>query len=201
MKLHYLIIPILLSLSIQCYGQKTRAELIFKDSTVMKGYAEPTNVNNIRFRKEKRAKKQFFSFEEVDTLKVYYDFEPTIFVLVKIKDKTVPEVLEMAHTGKNVTYFREVSQGYSAPIMTPTGGGGFLMTGGGAYNTIYSYLRKPNEEEALYLGSSYWLTKNFKKTASDFFSDCPSLVKKITDKEMKKRDLKEIINYYNSVCE
>ncbi|SDF26864.1 hypothetical protein SAMN05421636_1422 [Pricia antarctica] len=167
----------------------------------MKGYAEPTNVNNIRFRKEKRAKKQFFSFEEVDTLKVYYDFEPTIFVLVKIKDKTVPEVLEMAHTGKNVTYFREVSQGYSAPIMTPTGGGGFLMTGGGAYNTIYSYLRKPNEEEALYLGSSYWLTKNFKKTASDFFSDCPSLVKKITDKEMKKRDLKEIINYYNSVCE
>lgn len=201
MKLDYLAISIVLLLSFQCYGQKSKAELIFKDGVILKGYGEPTNVNNIRFRKEKRAKKQFFSFEEVDTLKVYYDFNPTIFVLVKIKDKTIPQVLEMAHTGKNVTYFREVSQGYNAPMMTPAGGGGFMMTGGGMYRTTYSYLRKPGEEYALYLGSSNWLTKNFKKTASEFFSDCPHLVSKISNRELKKRDLKEIIHYYNSVCE
>tara|TARA_R110000744_G_scaffold361377_3_gene469116 strand:+ start:93 stop:665 length:573 start_codon:yes stop_codon:yes gene_type:complete len=185
----------------QSFSQKTKAELIFKDGTLMKGLGEPTNVNNIRFRKERKAKKEFYSFEEVDTLKVYYDFNPTIFVIVKIKDKTVPKVLEVAHSGKNVTYFRDIEQGYSAPTRTPTGGGGFFMSGGGAYNTTYSYLRKTDEKEAVYLGSSNWMTKNFKKGASDFFSDCPLLVKKIQNRDFRKKDLKEIILFYNTECD
>ena len=202
MNINYLILITFLMVLNQSFGQKTRAELIFKDGTILKGLAEPTKVNNIRFRKERKAKKIFYSFKEVDTLKVYYDFSPTIFVLVKIKDKTVPKVLEMARTGKNVTYFRDVSQGYAAPMRTPTAGGGFMMTGGGGqYNITYSYLRKSSEKEAVYLGSSNWMTKNFKKGASNFFSDCPKLVLKIKNKEFKKRDLKEIIEFYNSNCD
>lgn len=201
MNINYLLFLTFFMALSQSFSQKTKAELIFKDGSLIKGLAEPTNVNNIRFRKERKAKKEFYSFEEVDTLKVYYDFNPTIFVLVTIKDKTAPKVLEMAHSGKNVTYYRDIEEGYSAPRRTPTGGGGFLMTGGGSYNTTYSYLRKTNEKEAVYLGSSYWMTKNFKKGASNFFSDCPELVKKILNRDFRKKDLKEIILFYNTKCD
>lgn len=183
------------------YGQKTRAELIFKDGTSIKGLAEPTNVGNIRYRKSRKEKKIFYSFEEVDTLKVYHDFNPTTYVLVKVQEKEKPKVLEMARNGKNVTYFRDVQQGYSAPVSIPMAGGGMMTTGGGFYTLSSSYVRKANQGEAVYLGSSSWLSKNFRKAAMDFFSDCSKLVKKIEGREFKKRDLKEIIEFYNGECD
>ncbi|EDP71790.1 hypothetical protein FBALC1_04862 [Flavobacteriales bacterium ALC-1] len=44
------------------------------------------------------------------------------------------------------------------------------------------------------------LFKAFKKRASEFFSDCQSLVSKIENKEFKKEDLIAIVEYYNSNC-
>lgn len=199
MKKNLIFVIILLTVG-HSFGQKTRAELIFKDGTTLKGFGEPTNVNTIRFKKERKAKKQFFSFEEVDTVKVYHDFEPTIYVLVNIQDKSNSKVLEMARAGKNVVYFRDISQGYTAPMATPIAGGTIMMSGGGFYNTKYSYVRKTNEEKAVFLGSSNWMSKNFKNAASNFFSDCPELVEKIETKKFKKRDLKEIIEFYNTDC-
>ena len=84
----------------QSFGQKSRAELIFKDGSIMEGIAEPIHSNNIKFRKELKAKRQYFTFEEVDTLKVYDEIEPTIYVLVKIKNAYVPKVLELTSAGK-----------------------------------------------------------------------------------------------------
>jgi len=43
-------------------------------------------------------------------------------------------------------------------------------------------------------------TKNFKKAASAYFKDCPSLVKKIQSRTFKKRDLEKIVSYYNNKC-
>lgn len=183
------------------FGQRTRADLIFKDGTVLTGFAEPTTVHNIRFRKERKAKKQFFSFDEVDTLKVHYDFDPTIYVAVKIKDRSAPIVLEFVHKGKNVAYFRDNKQGYVAPMSFPNGGGAPGFQGGHSYNITHSYLRKTGSDEAIHLGSSDWMSKNFKKAASNFFSDCPKLVEKLQSREYRKRDLKEVIDFYNSECE
>ena len=42
--------------------------------------------------------------------------------------------------------------------------------------------------------------KSFKKRASEFFKDCPSLVKKINKKTFGRRDLIEIAQYYNANC-
>ncbi|MEO1033126.1 MAG: hypothetical protein AAFX55_17110 [Bacteroidota bacterium] len=44
------------------------------------------------------------------------------------------------------------------------------------------------------------LSKAFKQRASEFFSDCSSLVSKIENKEFKKKDLIAIVEYYNSNC-
>ena len=44
------------------------------------------------------------------------------------------------------------------------------------------------------------LTKSFKNRASTYFKDCPSLQTRIENKELKKEDLEEIVNFYNSSC-
>ncbi len=42
--------------------------------------------------------------------------------------------------------------------------------------------------------------KNFKKAAMNYFKDCPALVKLIENKTYQKRDLEEIVKYYNEKC-
>ena len=42
--------------------------------------------------------------------------------------------------------------------------------------------------------------KNFKKSASIFFEDCPKLVEKISNKEYKLDQLPEIIEFYKVNC-
>lgn len=178
-------------------AQKLKAELVFKDGRKITGLGEPANKDLIRFKKEKKAKKEFYSFKEVDTVKVYYDFNPTIFVYQKIKGRTYPDVLEVANVGKNVIFYRDNTQGY---ITFSNGGVSGGMNTGRAVNLTHSFVRKPNEEEATHLGSNDWMSKNFKKAASKFFSDCPQLITKIETREFKKKDLISIIDYYNNSC-
>ena len=195
--LKFISILILLT-SVNSVAQKFKAELIFKDGRTLIGLGEPAQKNLIRFRKEKKAKKEFFTFEEVDTLKVYYDFDPTIFVYQRIKGRIYPDVLELANVGKNVIFYRDNTQGY----MTFSNGG--ATNGMGTWRTVnltHSFVRKPNDDEATHLGSNDWMSKNFKKAASNFFSDCPQLVKKIENRELKKKNLMAIIDFYNNSCD
>jgi len=195
--LNFISIFILL-FSISSVAQKFKAELIFKNGDAIIGLGEPAQKNLIRFRKEKKAKKEFFTFEEVDTLKVYYDFNPTIFVYQRIKGRVYPNVLELADVGKNVIFYRDNTQGY----MTFSNVGAMNGMGRGrTVNLTHSFVRKTNDDMATHLGSNDWISKNFKKAASNFFSDCPQLVKKIENKELKKKNLMEIIDFYNNSCD
>lgn len=202
MKIYHGILCLLMLTASLSFGQRTRAELIFKDGSLLEGIAEPVNKNFIKFRKEPKAKKEYFTFEEVDTLKVYYDFIPTIYVMVKLKNGFAPKVMELARAGKNVVYYRSISQGNAASLgfLSNGGGAGAMMSGSGFSGAKHFYVRKTNEEGAIRLASSSWFSKNFKNTASNFFSDCPELVKKIQNREFKKRDINEIIEFYNTKC-
>jgi len=105
--------------------------------------------------------------------------------------------LELVERGKNVSCYKDVVHGNMHQTFMPNG---TVMTTGFWGTITYSYLRKTDKEEAIYLTSTYWFSKNFKKAASEFFSDCPRLVTKIQDREFKKRHLNEIIEYYNTQC-
>ncbi len=41
----------------------------------------------------------------------------------------------------------------------------------------------------------------FRKDMSDYFNDCPDLVRKIENKEFRKNDLKAIVKFYNEYCQ
>ncbi|WP_421804883.1 hypothetical protein [Flagellimonas sp.] len=178
-------------------AQKTKAVLVLKNGDRLEGFAKLNAWDMIRFRKEKKAKRENYTFDQVDTLKLFEDTEPTIYVKVKIEDKENPKVLELANHGKNVVSYRDVVRG--SMMMTPMPNGGMMTTGYWGSMT-YSYLRKTNEEEATYLASSAWVALNFRKRASEFFADCPALVTKIQNRELKRGDLEEIVDYYNTQC-
>ena len=60
------------------------------------------------------------------------------------------------------------------------------------------YVQKENEEAKLINQIS--LFKGFKKRASKYFGDCPAVVVQLEERELKKKDLKEIVELYNSNC-
>lgn len=76
------------------------------------------------------------------------------------------------------------------------------VTGFGAYETTKYYLKRDNETIVTELGGgTVW--ENFKKESEEYFKDCPILVKKILEskKGFAKKDVKDIVNYYNSKCD
>ncbi len=64
-------------------AQKTKAVLIFKDGTQKEGFARLNQWEKIKFRKEEKAKKESYTFEQVNTLKLFEDNSPAIYAQVK----------------------------------------------------------------------------------------------------------------------
>jgi len=63
------------------------------------------------------------------------------------------------------------------------------------------FLQKNNRDKLILVGANgNFMYKNFKKSASKYFEDCPSLVEKIFNKEYELDQLPEVIEYYKSNC-
>ncbi len=184
-------------------AQKNKAVITFKNGTTKSGLGKLIK-DGVKFRLNKKSKAKKYDFDNIKKVKIYTINDIETYVKLKIKDKNKPRVLEELAAGN--VYLYELSRiGY-----TNYGGVGFGGVGGGVgagafggatYNINNFYVRRQNEKEAYHLGSNQLFTKNFKKAASSYFKDCSSLVAKIQNKELKKRDLREIVEYYNTKCQ
>jgi hypothetical protein len=67
------------------------------------------------------------------------------------------------------------------------------MYGGGGQST--SFLLKMGSENMF-----FYHNINFKKDIPVFLNKCPELVKMIQDKVYLKKDIEEIVTYYNAKC-
>ena len=180
-------------------AQKTKATLTFKDGTVLEGLGKLTMDEKIKFRKAKKEKKVWYSLS--DNLEKAMILEQGVwvtYVYKKVKDRTMGKVLREVLVGKVSLYSRISSGTMMAPIGGAGGGGAPMMMH--SYSIENSYVRREGESQVTHLGSNQPFTKNFKKAASKYFEDCPVLVKKIQNKEYKKRHLKEIVSFYNRRC-
>ncbi len=77
------------------------------------------------------------------------------------------------------------------------------VAGGGLIDVskIDYFLYKSTDKTLIHIGSKgNFLYKNFKKTASKYFEDCPELVEKIKLRKLKLKHLTEILNFYNINC-
>lgn len=80
--------------------------------------------------------------------------------------------------------------------LIPTGGG---PTGMSFQNKVSYYVKRIDETVAKNIGINE-IFINYKKTSKDFFSDCPELVSKLENKEFKRKELDEVVIFYNDNC-
>ena len=67
------------------------------------------------------------------------------------------------------------------------------------YGSVFkeSLLIRDNDMAIIF---NYAELKSFKKRASEYFSDCPSLVSKVESKKYTRKDLEGLVNHYNDNC-
>ncbi len=181
-------------------AQKTRSTLVFKDGTTKTGFGKLGGSDKVLFKAERKGQTFKYTFNELDKAIIHDDDTPSTYKYVKI-DQNKHKVLKELNVGK-VSLFTLLTTGYSGGMYMPNGaGGGGMMVGPGSFYDIKNlYVRREGEETATHLGSNQLFTKNFKKAASAFFGDCPTLVTKIENRDYTKRDIQEIVQFYNNEC-
>ncbi len=65
---------------------------------------------------------------------------------------------------------------------------------------ISYFVKRKNENRVTFLARNGGLNTSFKATALEYFADCPDLVDKIETGFFTKRDVFEIVNFYNARC-
>ncbi|OWW23518.1 hypothetical protein B4Q04_20175 [Zobellia sp. OII3] len=179
-------------------AQKTKATLIFKDGTKKDGCAKLSGSQSLKFRSNEKERTTKYHFSKLERVFIYDTKEPSIYVYREVPNKKKSMVLQEVVTGK-VTLYSMVDRGYR-PMYTGgnLGSGGYI--GGNFYEIKNLYLETQDENGLTHLGSNQLFTKNFKKAASDFFKNCNLLVEKIKNTEFRKKDIKEIVIFYNNKC-
>lgn len=184
-------------------AQKSEAKLVFKDGTVLKGLGKLKGTASVKFRKNKKAKAKKYHFRDLESVQLYIEEFVKTYVYLPVKKKNKYRVLEEVVVG-DISLYKIVSQGTHVPMGVgfsgAAGGMGMGMSMGSGFSIKSYYLRKKGEKEVTHITSTDLFSKNFKKAATAYFKDCPDLVEKIKTKEYRKREIRAIVEFYNSKC-
>ncbi|MCB0478049.1 MAG: hypothetical protein KDC84_07795 [Crocinitomicaceae bacterium] len=146
-----------------------------------------TQVGKVFLKDEKSGEESEFEFVELFEDKIYF--------------------MRVVVRGNTTLYARKQSITLvGAPTMEGAGAGqGLNMPMGiwgpytfGNFNEYYAFREGEDYPTGLI---EVKFSKPFKEKASEYFKDCPSLSKKIENKEFKKKQVKEAVEYYNSECQ
>ena len=180
-------------------GLTNKTILYFNNGKEVTGFGKIHGENGVRF-KTKDSKAQTYNFNDLKKVKIYEGDDINTYVSMKVKGTEKYKIVKEVVLGR-VCLYKKVNEGYVPG--TPMGGGfggAPMMSPGYSYSISNYYVKKEDETEMTYLGSTSLFSKNFKKAASEYFKDCPSLVAKIQKKELKKKNMVEIVEYYNDNC-
>jgi len=215
MKLKLLLITGLVLCSLKGFSQK-KMILHFKDGSTQTGYVT-FKKKELKFQENLKAKKGKIAYEVLDSASSYKNprakraSKPkTVYILPTGKEGKQYRVYDIVKQGKVNLYKYSTYAGYSG-LWVPSGGGGsqvYIPTGGGGPVTIYG-IKRPDESFVTILGNKdtsiafVKVSDSFKKQGSAYFEDCSALSQKIEKKEkgFTKKDLKRIVDYYNTQCQ
>ncbi|ALM08804.1 hypothetical protein SB49_14120 [Sediminicola sp. YIK13] len=185
-----------------CVTPNQATTIYFKDGSQKFGFGL-IKGNELIFKKTEKDKPVAYNFSSLDKVEMNPGKASSTYVLMPIKDKGDLVILEEIVVGA-VSLYQSTAQSYRSDISNSTGNlgnaGGIGFAGGNFYNVNNFYLKREEETVVTHLGSNQLFSKNFGKVASEYFHDCPILLTKIESKEFKKRDLKQLVEYYNNQC-
>ncbi|MGY8939071.1 MAG: hypothetical protein ACKVK4_03750 [Flavobacteriales bacterium] len=202
-KVSFILLLSLFFVSYNIEAQKAKAILTFNDGTKLEGLGKLKGSERVKFRKDKNTKAKKYHFKDLESVKIYSGDAKTSYVYLLEKEKKRYKVLEEVVIG-DISLYKIVRHGTHAPMGVGFGGvggvGGMGMGMGASFTIKNYYLRKKHEKEVTQISSTHLFSKNFKKAATTYFEDCPDLVEKIATKEYRKRDIRAVIEFYNSKC-
>ncbi|NQX82654.1 MAG: hypothetical protein HRT66_11775 [Flavobacteriaceae bacterium] len=198
------IVLLLVLVCMQGFAQKQRSTLYLRDGTVLKGLSKIRSNNKVKFRVDRDSESKTYSYRDIDKIVINESGSMNTYQykIIQRKNSNI-SLMSVVCEGKLNLY--KLSNTYTTvhagvPIgagFGPGFGGGF-----GSSNTIIKYYVGDSKtdfvEKISTLGSIF--RKSFKKTASKYFKDCPSLVKLIKNKTYGRDDIEEIVRYYNDKC-
>lgn len=159
-------------------------KVYFKDNTSKEGLILRRTFGGIKFKTDEDSQEAKYSSDDIDG----YDINEHSFRYVKLGYIEEPILMTQVLDGDITLYVDQVGNP-SLPLNN-----GFTGTGmgfGGGTSSIY-YIKVKNE--VLRLGT------RLKKDKVKIFNDCPSLIQKIENKELKRRNIYKIVEYYNQNC-
>lgn len=198
------IIILLFFLSFKCYSQTQDAIIYFKDGDSIEGFASLKN-DKIKFKISADDKADTWDYENVSKIKfIGFDIVQT-YEYVKLSSSGDPKLLELIVEGDVCLYKEEKTQIFTDPNITKktaisTHGSNNIS--GYAYHTEQYrelfYVKRKKDQYPTYINSG--ILSNWKKTATSFFADCESLVKRIKDNKFGYNQINEIVEFYNDIC-
>lgn len=214
-KFRYILFSLVILIGNSAFSQK-KMTLHFKDETSKTGFVT-FKKKELKFQEKLKGKKKKIAYELLDSISSYVNprakrarAPKTVYVLPTAKEDKQYRVYEKVTQGK-VTLYKYSSFGGYSGMWVPSGGGPgnsvYIPTGGTTSATVYG-LKREGESYVSILGnsdSSIMFVKihdSFKSQGSKYFSDCPILAEKIKnkDKGFTKKDIKKVVNYYNTQC-
>ena len=181
-----IVLLLLLFTNIGISAQNKEAILLLRDGTELKGFASISNQNTILFKREKNDNKTIYNYKTVSKINIKEGNINKVYEYKVILGEQKVLLLEVLNKGRVILY----------RVLT------FIKV---PYTERYSstsnyYVSKENHDIAINFGSRYFLSKKYKKIAVKYFEDCPSLVKEIQYKKLRRRSVFQIINSYNNEC-
>ena len=184
-------------LSFYCFSQTQESTIFFKDGDSIEGYGMIKN-NKVKFRASLDSEGDFWDFESITKIEFYGFKMYKTHEYVKLKPNMNPILLELV-TGGEVSLYREKKSkwtGGNIPEIPDEYGERGVPGSAQKVVEVKNYIKRNSDEFPSCLNCGVF--NNWRKRATDFFSDCEYLVKKIKANEF--RDLQEIVEFYNDFC-
>jgi hypothetical protein len=197
-------INLLLTINL-AFSQIKEATILFKDNTSIEGFGE-IKKNKIYFKIEEKEEPSEWSFDMAKgiTFSSYGYSEKYEYVTVSKKKKPLLlQVIEEGNVSLYLDVFIETTYGAFAtynfnknfnPTATPKNNLIPQVFSDDAEMQRVYYTKRNSEEIATSI------TTSFSKTATKYFEDCGVLVQKIKTGKFLKKDIEEIVTYYNNYC-
>lgn len=185
-------------------GQNKEVEFKYKSGLIVKGLGKISGKSDLKFRKSRKDKKEKISFDELEWA-IINDKEGNSkkYVQLEIKGKNKKIIVEELRIGRMNLYMNDfTSLGTGFASRSPIGSSGSLgFEGSNNYQVKNYFIKNEDEDYIEFFVSTDLFSKNFKKQARIFFQNCQLLVEKIESKQFKKKDILEIIDFYNNECD
>ncbi|WP_290699394.1 hypothetical protein [Lacinutrix sp.] len=191
--------------SFSSQAQKIKAEIYLINGDTLSGYTNNLQWDFIKFRTGKKGRFKSYGPKEITGAKTYITNGIIQYRIIGFKkniekQKIKYRLAQVIIVGK-VNYYKH-SYVYGADSASGLDGTINTNAHSGFRQSEY-FVKRKDEILATYLstGGQVIFAKNFKKAILDYFKDCTKLIAKIENDTSKKRNISEIVEFYNTKCE